>query len=232
MPYSPPASTAAVSKSETFTASGTWTRPTGVTGVRVTLCAGGGGGGGVNGASKYGGAGGGGEVLLSAPLAVSGDVTVTIGAGGAGGSSGPTSGTNGGTTTFAGDESFRAIGGKGGTANAAINTGAGLGGGFLTGAAGADVVATGEYVSGASGGNAGPNAGGESPDGSGGGAGSNTAGGGASYFGDGRGGPGDNANGMPSVDGYGGAGSGPYSTGAGYAGGAGKAGFCLVEWTA
>ena len=62
-------------KSELFTASGTWTQPTDVTSVIVTLVGGGGGsqaGGG--GAELARGGGGAGQCLWRVPCVVSGDV--------------------------------------------------------------------------------------------------------------------------------------------------------------
>ena len=95
---------------ETFTASETWTTPPGVTKVDYCVVGGGGGAGGyVSGISAAGG-GGGGEVLQGTDLAVSGNLTVTIGEGGGTDWSGNPA-EAGGDTTFG---SITARGGNGG----------------------------------------------------------------------------------------------------------------------
>jgi hypothetical protein len=91
-----------------FTASGTWTRPAGVTGVFAIVVGGGGGGGG--GGSQPGGNGGRGGIGANL-LTVSGNVTVTVGAGGAGTNTTSTNGSAGGTSSFS---TISATGGGGG----------------------------------------------------------------------------------------------------------------------
>lgn len=80
---------------QVFQTSGTWTRPAGVTSVKVTIFGGGAGG--------YGNTntGGNGACGVAWVTGLSGNVTVTVGAGGNGGQANPsTSGTAGGTSSF------------------------------------------------------------------------------------------------------------------------------------
>lgn len=107
---------------QTFTASGTWTKPNGVRAIMVEVQGGGGGGAGVsNGGAGSGGAGGYSKKFITTGIGAT--ETVTIGAGGAGGAGGvgtATSGTAGSTSSFGSHCS--ATGGGGGT------TGGGAGG--------------------------------------------------------------------------------------------------------
>jgi hypothetical protein len=125
----------------------TYTTPTGVRALKVTVVGGGGGGGGVDGAgaSTYatssGGAGGGwAEALLTS---VAASYTYTVGGGGAGGAAGNNNGITGGTTEFKNAGStvvISATGGTGGNGDlGAVSAGAAgvLGGiGSLTGVTG------------------------------------------------------------------------------------------------
>lgn len=110
----------------TFSSSGTWSVPSGVSAAYVVCVGGGGGGGGsggatyVSGASGNGGGGGGGVGSLAQRFVDLGSataVTVTIGQGGAGGTAGGLS-TNGGGGGSGGSSSFGAFlscgGGQGG----------------------------------------------------------------------------------------------------------------------
>jgi len=100
---------------ETFTSSGTWTCPPGVTSVLLFGCGGGGGGGrgGMPG-SLVGGGGWGAQVLFEQVTVVPGtDYTVTIGAGGGGVALINGAGNAGGNTTFGALATFP--GGAGGT---------------------------------------------------------------------------------------------------------------------
>jgi hypothetical protein len=102
------------SKSQVFTSSGTFTVPTGISAVKVTVIGGGGGGSGSN-YGLGGGSGGGGAgvaVRWITGLTPGGTVTVTIGTAGSAGTATPTSGGAGGTSSFGAYAS--ATGGSGG----------------------------------------------------------------------------------------------------------------------
>lgn len=98
---------------QVFTATGTFTVPTGITKVKVTVVGGGGGG---ASASSGGGGGGGAAIKIITGLTPAGTVAVTVGAGGA-------VQTTGGTSSFGAHCS--ATGGAGGTSG---TNGAGAGG--------------------------------------------------------------------------------------------------------
>jgi hypothetical protein len=115
-----PAATYAGDRYQKFTASGTWTKPSGVTKVRARVMGGGGGGGGGGSAAaataQVGGGGGGCGGVWEGWLDVTTDLTVTIGAGGTtgtGGAAGGNAGTNGGAGTTG-------VGGNGGTGAAGL----------------------------------------------------------------------------------------------------------------
>lgn len=119
-----------------FTASGTWTEPSGLYSfVRVRLVGGGGGGSGGTGAAsgqaQGAGGGGGGYCEQVYPIAqVNATESVVVGAGGAG-ATGATAGTTGGNSTF------RTLVGNGGLGGAAGFTAATSSGACLGGAGGA-----------------------------------------------------------------------------------------------
>ena len=125
---------AAVRSVQSFTTSGTWTRPTGCKYIKVTCIGGGGAGGGSAATSSNvscGGSGGGGgasiEYIDVTSLA---SATVTVGAGGSGSSG--SAGGSGGTSSFGTGPLLQATGGSGGSVLAAgtsINLAAGGAGG-------------------------------------------------------------------------------------------------------
>lgn len=112
--------------SQTFTASGTWTRPD--SGNTVTArCIGGGGGGGEGNSTRRpkGGGGGGYSTGTYTRTALPATVAVTIGAGGAGGNGQPGSGSAGGASSFG--AYFTAGGGAGGDGSGSGTTAGGTG---------------------------------------------------------------------------------------------------------
>lgn len=120
-----------------FTSSGTWTRPAGVSRVHVRLWGGGGGGGG-NATNNTAGAGGGGGGFCEGIIAVTGNVSVTVGSGGATSISGQ--GGTGGNSSFLSLTAYGGVGGNlsssglggsasGGSLNVAGQNGYGAGGG-------------------------------------------------------------------------------------------------------
>ncbi len=238
---------------QAFTGSGTWTKPTGLSGnevVLVQLWGGGGAGGGApTGLSRSGGGGGGGgfsEAKFRASN-LSSTVTVTIGAGGTGVSA--TDGNPGGDTTFG--AIMTAYGGAGGimaadgTGGAGGNSHLGFGTSIYNGGAGgtANAVGTRSTFGGAGGGGGGSGTGGAGGagyfGGSGGGAGSKSGGsggaGGAASTLSGYGGAGGNGNAAGNNDGSasvalagGGGGAGNNAAASNFIGGDGFRGECRV----
>lgn len=150
-----------------FTSSGTFTVPTGVTTVWVSMSGGGGGGAAVN--NGAGGGGGGAHAVIASVLSVTSgaSITVTIGSGGSNGSSsnGGIAGS-GGTSSFgtlistaggggASGASGGASGGSGGSMGGrrtSQNADGGIGGGSIFGAAGTNTRNAGGYGAGGGGG--------------------------------------------------------------------------------
>lgn len=194
---------------QTFTASGTFVAPAGVTEVFLDMVGGGGSGGG-----SGGGGGGGAEGIISAPFTVipANSYTVTIGAGGAGAPA-TTSGLVGGVTSF---DSVNVAGGLGGIRQPAGGGLGGAGGAITNTIDGSGVTAgtkDGAYR----------HAGGSGGTHSGGGSGNGGGGGGSAL---GNGGTGDNGAGK--------AGTG-FGSGSGGSGGvdgsvAGNNGVCIVKY--
>lgn len=130
---------------QVFSSSGTFTVPTGITKVKVTVIGGGGGGGYSAGTSDPSGGGGGGGAAIKtiSGLTPGGTIAVTVGTGGAGGTSG--TGTAGGTSSFGtycsatggsgggASSSNAASGGSGGVGSSGdLNIGGGGGGGAMS----------------------------------------------------------------------------------------------------
>jgi len=118
---------------DTFTASGTWTAPAGVTSVDVEVWGGGGAGGGQNMNSDGGGGGGGGAYskTVAVPVVPGNTYTVTVGAGGLGVAAGI--GGTGGDSHFINAATVMAKGGAGGAPSTGTPPAGGLGGAAAAG---------------------------------------------------------------------------------------------------
>jgi hypothetical protein len=225
---------------QVFTTSGTFTVPTGVTAVKVTVIGGGGGGSGSGtGDRGMGGGGGGVSIKYITGLTPGGSVSVTVGSGGtAGSTSSPGAGSSGGTSSFGGY--CTATGGAGGGAYTELGASGGVGsggdinitggnGGVGSSQSGSGVAVIGGAGGGSSGTNGGSGDFGVSPN--------NPifVPGGTGFLG-GSGGTGRGSgdftpqyNGNPGT-GFGNGGAGGTNSPA--SGGAGSAGVVLVEWSA
>ncbi|HBG71709.1 MAG: hypothetical protein A2W93_06640 [Bacteroidetes bacterium GWF2_43_63] len=218
----------------TFTTSGSWTCPAGVTSVTVECWgAGGGGGYGISTKGAAGGGGGGGAYASSVVSVTPGNsYTITIGAGGSGGTSTGTAAIAGEASSF-NTTSVIAAGGGAGT-GVTSNTSGGAGAG---GTVAASTGST-KYAGGA--GAAGVNGTASTCGGGGGGAGASTSASGASASlraggtGTAPGGSGgsgaDNAAGTAGST-YGGGGAGGHRNNTSNAGGAGASGYIRITYT-
>jgi hypothetical protein len=186
--------------SQLFTSSGTFTVPSGITAVKITVVGGGGGGAGVPGScgftAAFNGGYGGTAIAFVTGLTPGGTISITVGAAGTAGAAGNNAGGTGGTSSAGAYAS--ASGGVGGGVAAPTGTwgagGAGTTGTFIGKGAGGATVINGSLfgIGGAS----------RTSDGTG-------------NAGTGRGAPGS---------------GGGSSSAATFAGGAGSAGMVLVEW--
>lgn len=200
---------ASASNLQTFSGSGTWTKPAGGT-IAYIRAWGGGGGGTTYSTPDGGGGGGGGYNELWIPLSSLGATeTVTIGGGGTTG----TTGTAGGNSTFG--AWLKAWGGGGGNGVAAMSgNGAGGGGGGQTSAGGNGSSGTGGNGGGPVGGGGGNGApGGDGFSGGGGGGDNGFAGGNGNIGGGGGGASASGGDGGNSIYGGGGGAGGSANTG-------------------
>lgn len=109
-------------RGQIFTSTGTFTVPSGVTSVKVTVVGGGGGGGSATSSNRSGTGGGGGGVAIKYITGLTSGATISVTIGGGGGAA-----SAGGTSSFGAYCS--ATGGGGGTSNIAIGaSGSGAGG--------------------------------------------------------------------------------------------------------
>lgn len=215
-----------------FTNSGSphsWTVPSGVTKILVTMC--GAGGGGAGGNNDGGGGGGGGSSILEHVLEVTptSSYTVTVGAGGAGGAGGNNNGSNGAATSFVGDNyTLSAPGGSGGQSDSGSGAG-GAGGAGSSNLDGGDGTGSGGTTGGSvyriAGGDGGSK-GFSSPGVDGGGAGGSSA---LGYGGNGASGDGA-ATAGGDAKGPGGGGGGGRGTGGSTAGGDGADGIVVITY--
>jgi hypothetical protein len=129
---------------QTFNATGTWTKPSGVSMAKIQIWGGGGGSG--RAASGGGGGGGGAYNEITVPISYLGaTVTATVGTGGTAGTSQNVTGGVGGSSSFVLATAYNSIstliayGGGGGIGTASGGAGGGGGGSLGAGAAGATV---------------------------------------------------------------------------------------------
>lgn len=218
----------------TFSSSGNWTAPTGVTSITVEAWGGGGAGGGATANASNGGGGAGGQYAMKVLTVTPGSIyAVVVGSGGTGSTG---NGTAGGDSTFA----TTSVVAKGGAAGVGGNTAAKAGAagtGSVTGGVGATVYAGGSGSAGVVKSNAcnsgGSGGGGAGSTGAGGNASGNTAGSGTSNGG-GNGGAGSNSssNGNPGNSAGGGGAGACAESSTTQSGGAGAAGQVVITYSA
>jgi hypothetical protein len=198
---------------QVFTASGTFTIPTGVSRVMIEMWGGGGGGGGANSTggcntTGAGGDGGGGGAYSKSLFNVTSNIIITIGAGGAGGATGSHNGSAGGTTSVSGGAVMSAGGGSGGLGNDCNGT---ITAGGTPATTSASVLGIYGYSGGGQTGGATGGAGGSAPAG-------------------GAGGQPNSPGTAGGVPGGGGSGASQTNAGGAAAGGAGAAGMVIIWW--
>ena len=225
----PNSNIAGQTQTQTFTTSGTFTVPAGVTSLIVEVWGGGGGGGfGRNTNGAAGGGGGGGGYTIATVIVTPGSViSFTVGSGGTGGTTGGVQPTAGGTTTFSSSTPVTAGGGGAGVGVSNNSSGAGgtggIGGTYNGGTGAAGVNGTGAgFGGGGGGGSAGINSDGNNGSGLTGGIAVTDGGAGGNGARNAAGGPGT----VP-----GGGGAGGHRNNTNRAGGNGAAGQVRVTWT-
>lgn len=207
----------------TFTSSGTWVCPAGVTYVNLQVQGAGGGGAGGGLVDHFGGGGGGAGALTTATsvAVVPGtSYTVTIGAAGAGATAtlgAGNNGSSGGTSSIVISSTYSAVGGSGGDGSGSGNVNGGIIGGGAGGAGtfnGTTGTGAGSFAGGLGGTASGADGGG--------------GGGGASNFGHGGNGGNGAVAGNNGVLGAGGGGGGGGGGGLGTIGGDGGSGYITI----
>jgi len=129
---------------QAFTSSGTFTIPTGVTLLKVTVVGGGGGGAGGNGSSAPGGGGSGGSAIkYLTGLTAGNTITVTVGTAGSAGATGGNGGSGGTSSVSSGTQTITTVSATGGSGSTYNNGNISSGGSGGTGSSG-DLNITGQ----------------------------------------------------------------------------------------
>jgi hypothetical protein len=111
-------------RGQSFGANGTFTIPTGITAIKVTVVGGGGGGGSTSSDPIGGSSAGGAAISCLTGLTPGNTLAVTVGAGGAGGGSFNTGGTGGTSSVASGTQTISTISATGGVSARGSNQGA------------------------------------------------------------------------------------------------------------